>query len=690
MRKKLVAVLVGLLVLTQVSLVPLKANTLPELQGKALETTVAAQADSLTSMLGATSVQYALIDEGEIVLSGQSGVYSTSGEGTLSSNTLYGIGSVSKMYVTAAVMKLVDEGKVDLDTPVTTYIPEFTMKDERYKAITPRMLLNHSSGLMGSSFKNAFLFNDADSYAVDHLLEQLKDQRLKADPGTFSVYCNDGFTLAQILVERVSGKDFTTFIHETFTKPLNLTQTKTPQDTFDTQLLAKAYFPTYQGELPIENVNVIGTGGIYTTAEELCRFAEIFMYGQTEVLSEAALKAMEMNEAEKGIWVQDGDSAFQYGLGWDHQNAYPFNTYDIQALVKGGDTQLYHSSLIVLPEYDMAAVVLSSGGASVYNQMLATNMLLEQLKAKGVIETIQPTKIPTPPVKGNMPQALMDQSGIYMGMGMTYEVQIKETGELVLKSLTVPAPEQIFTYTSEGVFKSPDGSMAVQIVEESNGHQYLWAKGYNVLPGLGEMPVSDYQIQKVEPNQLSEEVHAKWQARNGKKYFILDEKYTSQSYFTMPAVVMQLNEHIPGYVLGNKIIDAYTAQSSIQIPGMNGRDLQDIEVFEEEGVEYAKIGGYLTMSEDTMQALASTSQAICTIGDKGYTRWFTIPDNMAQQSMACTLPQAGAIMVYNQQGQLVENTYLTGHTTITLPDGGYIAFVGDAGVQFQYEVMQSK
>ena len=53
-------------------------------------------------------------------------------------------------------MKLVDEGKVDLDAPVARYIPDFKMKDKRYKHITPRMLLNHSSGLQGSTFNNSF------------------------------------------------------------------------------------------------------------------------------------------------------------------------------------------------------------------------------------------------------------------------------------------------------------------------------------------------------------------------------------------------------------------------------------------------------------------------------------------------------------------------------------------------------
>ena len=64
---------------------------------------------------------------------------------------IYCIASVSKMYSTAAVMQLVDEGKVKLDGYVTEYLPDFKMADERYKDITVRMLMNHTSGIMGTT-----------------------------------------------------------------------------------------------------------------------------------------------------------------------------------------------------------------------------------------------------------------------------------------------------------------------------------------------------------------------------------------------------------------------------------------------------------------------------------------------------------------------------------------------------------
>ena len=208
------------------------------------------KASILTSIYGVTSIQYALIDNGEIVLSGHSGVYSKEETTALTENSMYGIGSISKMYTSVAVMQLVEQGNVKLDNPVIKYLPEFKMADARYKDITVRMLLNHSSGLMGSTFSNSMLFDDNDSTNYkSSLLNELKTSRLKADPGEFSVYCNDGFTLAELLVEKVTGISFTDYIGKNISDPLGMVNTKTPKDDFQRNLLAKTYLSIVLGSL---------------------------------------------------------------------------------------------------------------------------------------------------------------------------------------------------------------------------------------------------------------------------------------------------------------------------------------------------------------------------------------------------------------------------------------------------------
>ena len=92
------------------------------------------------------------------------------------SERLLNVGSVSKVYTVTAVMQLVDQGKVNLDAPVTDYITDFKLADERYQKITVRMLMNHTSGLMGSVYGEIFHLGDGNSEYHDAFLGFLQKE----------------------------------------------------------------------------------------------------------------------------------------------------------------------------------------------------------------------------------------------------------------------------------------------------------------------------------------------------------------------------------------------------------------------------------------------------------------------------------------------------------------------------------
>lgn len=98
----------------------------------------------------------AIIDGGKIIYSEGFGMRDRANSIPVDTHTQYNIGSVSKVFTTAAILLLVQDGKVELDAPVTKYLPEFVMRDARYKDITVRMLLNHSSGFPGTLMKDGF------------------------------------------------------------------------------------------------------------------------------------------------------------------------------------------------------------------------------------------------------------------------------------------------------------------------------------------------------------------------------------------------------------------------------------------------------------------------------------------------------------------------------------------------------
>ncbi|WP_433596305.1 serine hydrolase domain-containing protein [Lysinibacillus xylanilyticus] len=651
-----------------------------EVASQELKKIAAEKAALLTKSYETTSVQYALIDNGKLILSGQTGKNDMNGKQPLTKDTLYGIGSVSKMYAAAAVMKLVDEGKVDLDGPVVHYVPDFEMKDERYKRITPRMLLNHSSGLQGTGYGNSFLFKDNDTYAHDNLLRRLSNQSLKADPGAFSVYCNDGFTLAEIMVEKVSGMSFTEFIHQRFTEPLKLNHTKTPQDKWENDKRAGLYFPTYQGQLPTELVNVIGTGGISSTAEDMVRFSQIFMRQGKGILSDKAVKAMEQEEYKKGMWPGDGDNTFNYGLGWDSVKLYPFSEYGIKGLAKGGDTGLQHASLVVLPEQKMAVAVLSSGGSSSTNQLMATELLLAALKEKGTIKDIKPNKSFGKPVKAKMPQEVEKKAGFYGNSFSHFKIEITKNGELILPS----NPEEKYVYTANRSFINETGTSKLNFVTEKNRRTYLKESTFISLPGLGQAAGTQYLAEKLEDNVLSKETAAAWAKREGVKFYLINEKYSSAQYFLPMMLTTQINrnEGLEGYWNGRKITGPNTAAHQLQIPVMTGRDTTESRFYTEGGNEYMEISGLLYVSGTNVKPLDASQSSKVMLQANGHARWFTIPQAVAGKTMTVALPSKSSFAVYDENGVCVNFTVVSGNNKVKLPKNGTVVFAGEPNSQF--------
>lgn len=672
----------GISILLAVVLISIPANPRPVSAASTYDEVAKqaqATADILTAVYGATSLQYALIDGDEIVISGHSGAYEKGGDTELTKEHMYGIGSISKMFVTAAVMQLVEEGKVKLNTPVVKYLPKFKMADTRYKDITVRMLLNHSSGIMGSTLGNAELFDDNDTSCMDTLLATLKEQRLKADPGAFSVYCNDGFSLAQLLVEEVSGLSFSEYMGKYISEPLGLTKTKTPLDEFDRDQLVKTYMLDPNKATPVENVNAIGAGGIYSTAEELCRFASGFFYkGKDTILTDTSAKAMAQSEYKNGQWYPESNSLLSYGLGWDSVDTYPFNEYGIKALVKGGDTSLYHGSLVVLPDQGMAMAVLFSGGSSVYGQAFAQNVLMNTLLAKGVIKEINADKTFTAPVKTEMPKSEQDNEGYYVSLGGSVKAEISDAGIL---ELYVGEESQKFIYTGEGRFYSQDGSSFIDFINQNN-NTYLYVEGYGTLPYLGQMASSGYQGQKVASNPLSKKVKAAWEGREGKLYLLLNEKYDSVFYPLSSGIIkIQLTQGLEGYCANVKIIDANHAKMQFQIPGLYGRDMRDLSFNMKSKVEYLETAGFLFISEDGLKTMSAKNFKV-TIGKEGYAQWYKIGTKSEGKKLKLTLPKNTSVTVYDKDFKCTYYSLTDDKNSLTLPKGGFIVFAGKAGAKF--------
>ena len=630
---------------------------------------------------GAVSIQYALWQDGEIIDTGAQGVYSRTENRALTEDILYGIGSVSKIYTAVAVMQLAEDGEVSLDAPVTRYLPEFKMADSRYKDITVRMLLNHSSGIMGTGLAGAVLFDDTDTSATDSLLEDLSTQRLIADPGAYSVYCNDGFTLAELIVEAVSGMDFMDYVDQYILDPIGLENTFAPGGDFDTSRLAKTYSGTSTQALPTDCLNAVGAGGLYATASDLAAFGGALT--GTQLLKESSLEAMAWPEYSRGIWPEDTLDSLAFGLGWDNVEWYPFCQSGITALAKGGDTLRYHAALVVLPEYGMAAAVVSSGGVSTYNQMAASQILIAALAEQGV--TVDQTIPALPEAEpAALPEELKDYAGYYGSTSAQYRIDLADDGTLTMSCPTYPTtvPTQTFTYCADGTFRDITGLASLSFVEEDNGEIYLYQKAVSPVPGLGGLPISNYAAVKLADNTVSEELQAVWDELLSMSVLPMDEPYSSQVYLALGESAGEPSEPIPGYVGPDRIVDETSALFAVALPGVGGRDGMDYRREVRQGVTWLTVRGSVYMeASGAPELFTGSGWAYSTIQDDGYARWYQV-GSAAGKAMTVQVPEDAGFWVYDANGQVTASSVLGDTGAVTLPEGGLVVFAGDAGARF--------
>lgn len=649
-----------------------------------LETSFNQKIESITSDKSTriASMQYAVSEGDNIILSGSSGYSDRDKSIKADNNSMYGVGSISKLYTATAVMQLVEKGLVDLDMPVTTYIPDFKMKDEEYKKITVRMLLNHTAGIQGTTQRNVILREINDTNGYDQFLKDLSEQGLKAHPGENPSYSNDGFTLAQLLVERVSGKDFTTYIRENISKPLGLKSTKTPRDEFNRIKMAKAYDWYLQKEEPLENFMDIGMGGVYSTSEEVCKFVNAITHEDKNILSKKSIEAMAHKECLKGVWPTDADDNFiAFGLGWDSVNLFPFSKYGLKAFCKVGVTFDYVSFVVTIPEYNLTVTSMASGDNAEYVQIVAISSMLDVLKSKGIIKELPKTKLNFERSQ-YMPKYLKDFSGVYMSRDGYYNVDIKDDGTL---EYTIDGNNKVTLYhTYSGYFQSEDGLRGIRFVKEKNGETYMEEKTYIHGDGLYEFANCGYNAQKIENNPLSDEVKKAWDKRSNKNYLVVSENYVSQFYQYTP--MLFINDEMNGYINGyGKIIDENNSKAALKLTGVASTDIYDYEFVEKDGVEYINTGGIVYMSQDGVKELKRDMNNI-TISKDGNTKWFTVPEELNGKKISVRLPKKSNLIIMKPDGKTKENFYFYNAKQAVLETGDYIAAVGEADADIKISI----
>jgi CubicO group peptidase (beta-lactamase class C family) len=198
-------------------------------------------------------------------------------------NTLWDLASLTKVVgMTTAMMQLVEQDRVDLDAPVSRYIPEFT--GEGKDRVTVRHLLTHSSGL--PSWRPLY----KEALTPDTALAIVYATPLDTVPGARMVYSDLGAIIAGKIVERVSGQPLDVYLERHVTGPLGMTSTMYRPDTSLRKRIAPTELDPWRqrlvrGEVHDENAymlgGVSGHAGLFSSAADLTRFARMMLNGGT-------------------------------------------------------------------------------------------------------------------------------------------------------------------------------------------------------------------------------------------------------------------------------------------------------------------------------------------------------------------------------------------------------------------------
>ena len=330
-----------------------------------------------------------------------------------SAETVYCVGSSSKTVTAAAVLKQMEEGKIDLDQPLRQYVPDFSLQI-RYPdigqndRITPRTLLDMHAGVPGDLYNGLFVFSPPwyGKY-MNWLLSYLQTDYPSHPPETLASYSNIGIVLAghaaYLVGKEEEDTDFQDFVKRTVFDPLGMNSTLSEVVGKDLPNLAVPYNQGVPDMLI--NTNGTATGGFYSTVKDMSKFITMLLTDGMLENGERFLKADSVREMGKSQKTElDTNSYYQPGLGLDSVSLPAFygvapdqGTYG-RAWAKNGSDGRYNAMIMLLPDtgLKLGVVVLSNcdtASGAVY--AVARTCLLAAVREKlGLSENPEPKPLP--------------------------------------------------------------------------------------------------------------------------------------------------------------------------------------------------------------------------------------------------------------------------------------------------------
>ena len=271
-------------------------------------------------------------------------------------DTLYQVGSITKTFVATAVMRLVEMGKLALDTPIRTYLPELRLADASTTArVTMRHLLTHTGGWVGDYFADCGSGDDA----LARMVAKMADLPQLTPAGEVYSYNNAGFYLAGRVIEAQTGVSFETALQQLVFDPLGLARTYF----FAEDVITYRFAVGHQVEAEQAKVArpwalgraLHAAGGIICTMEDLLRYARLHM--QTDDDGERLLSAQSLALMQTPMVPASGIG--MVGLSW-HISEAAGSAHAVKIIEHGGGTNGQITHLAIAPAHNFAVGVFTN------------------------------------------------------------------------------------------------------------------------------------------------------------------------------------------------------------------------------------------------------------------------------------------------------------------------------------------
>jgi CubicO group peptidase (beta-lactamase class C family)/D-alanyl-D-alanine dipeptidase len=305
---------------------------------------------------GISGLSVAVIDDQQIVWAEGFGMADAKKGQSATAATVYRIGSVSKLFTDIAVMQLVERGELDLNAPITDYLPDFKPRNPFGRAITLRQLMSHRSGLLREPPVGNYFETSEPSLA--RTVRSLNDTELVFPPDTHTKYSNAAIAVVGYLLEVRSHEPFAKYLSRSVLDRMALKHSSFEPDPQVTQNLAKAEMWSYDGlkfDAPSFQLGMAPAGSMYSTVTDLGHFLSVLMArGQTE--NGPLLEPRTIEEMWTPQFPNPGGRVF--GLG------FMVRSLDGHRLVgHGGAIYGFATTLDLLPEDKVGVVVIATKDA---------------------------------------------------------------------------------------------------------------------------------------------------------------------------------------------------------------------------------------------------------------------------------------------------------------------------------------